>query len=104
MAASSPKPGVSVPDEELVESILEGDEEAFDVLYERYFSRIYSFVEGRMNNRADSEAVTREAFVNLFYSLPTFPREVPFAAWVFGVTRRAILSLQQEALRDGGAQ
>ena len=90
MAAPGPEPGVPVADEDLVESILEGDEKAFEALYERYFPRIYSFVDRRMGNRADSEEVTQEAFVNLFVSLPGFRREAPFAAWLFGVTRRTI--------------
>jgi RNA polymerase sigma-70 factor (ECF subfamily) len=90
MAADSPGASAPVADEDLVESILEGDEKAFDALYERYFPRVYGFVERRLNSRTDAEEVTREAFVNLFLSLPGFGREVPFAAWVLGVTRRTI--------------
>jgi RNA polymerase sigma-70 factor (ECF subfamily) len=90
MAAPIPRPGVPVADEELVESILEGDERAFEALYERYFPRIYSFVERRINNHADSEELTQETFLNLFLSLASFRREAPFAAWVLGVTRRTI--------------
>jgi RNA polymerase sigma-70 factor (ECF subfamily) len=100
MAAPGPRPGAPVADEELVESILEGDEKAFEALYERYFPRIYRFVERRMNNRADSEEVTQEAFVNLFLSLASFRREAPFAAWVFGVTRRTIAARFKKKRRE----
>ena len=80
----------TVSDEDLVDAILDGDERAFEALYERYFSRIYHFVDRRMNNRADTEEVTQEVFASLFLSLESFRREAPFAAWVFGVTRRTI--------------
>jgi len=90
MALRGSEPGAHVTDEELVESILGGDESAFEALYERYFSRIYHFVDKRMHNRADTEEVTQEVFASLFTSLGSFRREAPFAAWAFGVTRRTI--------------
>jgi RNA polymerase sigma-70 factor (ECF subfamily) len=90
MAAPRSNASVPVADEELVETILDGDETAFKALYERYFSRIYHFVDRRMHNRADTEEVTQEIFANLFLSLASFRSEAPFAAWVFGVTRRTI--------------
>jgi RNA polymerase sigma factor (sigma-70 family) len=90
MAAPSLHANLPIADEELVEAILQGDEDAFEALYERYFPRIYHFVNKRMRNRADTEEVTQEVFASLFLSLPSFRSEAPFAAWVFGVTRRTI--------------
>jgi RNA polymerase sigma-70 factor (ECF subfamily) len=90
MAARGSEPSPPVSDEGLVEAILEGDKRAFDALYERYFSRVYHFVDRRMRNCADTEEVTQEVFASLFLSLGSFRREAPFAAWVFGVTRRTI--------------
>jgi RNA polymerase sigma-70 factor (ECF subfamily) len=90
MASRGSEPSEPVCDEDLVEAILGGDERAFEALYERYFSRIYRFVDKRMYNRADSEEVTQEVFASLFLSLSSFRREAPFAAWAFGVTRRTI--------------
>lgn len=90
MSEGSSAESVPVADNDLVEAILEGDEEAFEALYERYFSRIYRFVNRRMRNRADTEEVTQEVFASLFSSLSSYRREAPFAAWVFGVTRRTI--------------
>ncbi len=90
MAARDSEPSAPVTDEDLVEAILDGDQRAFDALYERYFARIYHFIDRRMHNRADAEEVTQEVFASLFLSLPSFRREAPFAAWAFGVTRRTI--------------
>lgn len=90
MASSSAEASAPATDEDLVEAILAGDERAFEALYERYFSRIYRFVDRRTRNRSDTEELTQEVFANLFASLPSFRREAPFAAWVFGVTRRTI--------------
>ena len=77
-------------DEALVERVRGGDCTAFDALYRRYFARIYRFLDRRLNNRADVEETVQEVFINLFSSLDGFRGEAPFAAWVFGLTRRTL--------------
>lgn len=79
-------------DEILIDRIREGDRAAFDDLYERYFKRIYAFLDKRLNNRADTEETTQEVFINVFSSLDSFRGEAPFAAWIFGLTRRTLAS------------
>ena len=81
-----------VSDEELVERLRAGDRGSFDELYERYFPRVYRFVDRRLNNRADTEETVQEVFINLFSSVHGFRGDAPFAAWVFGLTRRTIAS------------
>jgi RNA polymerase sigma-70 factor (ECF subfamily) len=78
------------PDEALVDRVRGGDCAAFDALYRRYFARIYRFLDRRLNNRADVEETVQEVFINLFSSLDGFRGEAPFAAWVFGLTRRTL--------------
>ena len=77
-------------DEALVERVRGGDCAAFDALYRRYFARIYRFLDRRLSNRADVEETVQEVFINLFSSLDGFRGEAPFAAWVFGLTRRTL--------------
>lgn len=68
----------------------EGQRAAFDELYSRYFKRIYAFLDRRLRNRADTEETTQEVFINVFSSLDSFRGEAPFAAWIFGLTRRTL--------------
>jgi len=79
-------------DREIVDKVRKGDREAFDVLYERYFKRIYRFVDRRMGVRADVEETTQEVFIAVFSCLDSYRGEAPFSAWIFGVTRRVIAS------------
>ncbi len=79
-------------DDALVLLVLDGDHEAFSTLYERYFKRIYHFVNRRMSNAADVEETVQEVFINVFSSLDSYRKEAPFGAWIFGVTRRTIAS------------
>ena len=75
---------------ELLERVAAGDEAAFEILYERYFPRVFSFLSKRLRNRADVEETTQEAFINVFSSIDSYRGEAPFAAWVLGVTRRTL--------------
>jgi len=77
-------------DEMLVDRMRDGDHSAFDELYQRYFKRVYGFLNKRLRNRADTEETTQEVFINIFSSMGSFRGEAPFAAWVFGLTRRTL--------------
>ncbi|MAE93736.1 MAG: hypothetical protein CL910_03670 [Deltaproteobacteria bacterium] len=79
-------------DEELVKRVVAGDPAPFELLYARYFPRVFRFVDRRVSNRADSEEIVQEVFFNLFSSLHSFRGDAPFAAWVFGLTRCTIAS------------
>ena len=56
-------------DEQLIARVVAGEREAFDLLYDRYLKRVYSFVHRRMGNRADAEEVVQEIFELLLLSL-----------------------------------
>jgi RNA polymerase sigma-70 factor (ECF subfamily) len=82
---------LSVPtDGELVDRLRKSDERAFEILYQRYFKRIYHFVEKRLGVRADAEETTQEVFICVFSSIDSYRGEAPVAAWIFGITRRVI--------------
>lgn len=80
----------AVPDEVLIQRVEDGDQGAFQILYERYFPRVYRFVRRRLDNPADTEETVQEAFFNVFSSISSFRGEAPFEAWVLGLTRRTI--------------
>lgn len=77
-------------DEALVDRVRSGDRAAFDELYQRYFKRVYAFLDKRLRNRWDTEETTQEVFINVFSSLDGYRGDAPFAAWIFGLTRRTL--------------
>ncbi len=90
MAALEAATSSGASEEELIERVVLGDKAAFGFLYERYFPRIYQFIGNRLRNRADTEETVQEIFINVYTALPSYRREAPFAAWVFGITRRTL--------------
>ena len=83
-------PATGDRDEVLVDRLRAGDREAFDDIYQRYFKRVYAFLDKRLGNRADTEETTQEVFTNIFSSIDSFRGDAPFAAWIFGLTRRTL--------------
>jgi len=89
-AIESVERGERVEDEQLIERACAGERGAFDVLYERYFARVYGFVARRIGNRADVEETVQEVFLGVFTGLASFRGEGAFAAWILGIARRTI--------------
>jgi RNA polymerase sigma-70 factor (ECF subfamily) len=83
-------PTLEQSDEELVDALRQGDRAAFDALYDRYFKRVFGFTEKRLHNRADAEETTQEVFITVLGAIDSYRGDAPFAAWVFGITRRTI--------------
>ncbi len=83
---------VQASDEIVIQRVLSGDRDAFNEIYDRYFPRVMGFVRKRIDNQADVEETVQEVFINVFSALDSYRQEAPFAAWVFGVSRRTVAS------------
>ena len=74
-------------DQELVEAILAGSVEHFDMLYKAYFPRVYRFAMKRLRDSAEAEDVTQEVFVTVYRALGSFQGNSSLLVWIFGITR-----------------
>jgi RNA polymerase sigma-70 factor (ECF subfamily) len=96
-------------DRELVDRILAGSREDFDLLYETYFPRVYRFALKRLRDPGDAEDVTQEVFLTLITALASFKGESALLVWIFGVTRNKVNRRfrrqrpRLEPLEEGGA-
>jgi RNA polymerase sigma-70 factor (ECF subfamily) len=96
-------------DRELVDQILAGSREHFDLLYETYFSRVYRFALKRLRDPGEAEDVTQEVFMTLMTALASFKGESSLLVWIFGVTRNKVNRRfrrprpRLEPLEEGGA-
>jgi RNA polymerase sigma-70 factor (ECF subfamily) len=77
-------------DRELVEAILAGSREHFDLLYQSYFPRVYRFALKRLRDPAEAEDVTQEVFLTLLHALPSYQGESSLLVWIFGITRNKV--------------
>jgi RNA polymerase sigma-70 factor (ECF subfamily) len=77
-------------DQELVELILNGDRQAFELLYDSYFQRIYRFALRRLGDTGEAEDVTQEVFITVLKALPSFQGTSSLLVWMFGITRNKV--------------
>lgn len=77
-------------DSKLVEEILAGSVDHFNLLYEAYFSRVYRFALKRLRDPSEAEDVTQEVFMTVFKVLPSYRGDSALLVWIFGITRNTV--------------
>jgi len=75
----------ALQDYELVKKALDGDEKAFARLLSRYKDTIYFMLLKMLNNRADAEDLTIEAFGKAFKNLNQYSPTYAFSTWLFKI-------------------
>lgn len=82
----------SEPKTTTLQKAINGDEQAFTILYDENIDVIYRFVEIRVGDPQTAEDLTSKIFMKSWEKLSTFQdRGVPFRAWVFRIARNAII-------------
>jgi RNA polymerase sigma-70 factor (ECF subfamily) len=77
-------------DAELVEEILAGSIDHFNLLYEAYFPRVYRFALKRLRDPGEAEDVAQEVFLTVFKALSNYRGESALLVWIFGITRNTV--------------
>ena len=96
-------------DRELVDEILGGSREHFDMLYECYFPRVYRFALKRLRDPGEAEDVAQDVFTTLLSALASYRGQSSLLVWIFGITRNTVNRRfrkprpRLEPLEEGGA-
>jgi RNA polymerase sigma-70 factor (ECF subfamily) len=72
-------------DQALVERVQKGDSKAFDLLVQKYQSRILKLIARFVRNPADVQDVAQEAFIKAYRALPNFRGESAFYTWLYRI-------------------
>lgn len=86
-------------DEELVAAYVDGDEQAFESLTQRYSHRVFGICYRYFGNAADAEDAAQDAFVALLRRASTFRGTSTFATWMYRVTTNACNDLARKRAR-----
>jgi len=77
-------------DEDLVRAMQHGDENAFNLLYERYFDKIYAFVARRVGHHQTAEDLVSDIFMKAFTHRMSFVWRTSFSAWIYRIATNRI--------------
>lgn len=72
-------------DQELVVRVQKGDKSAFDLLVRKYQHKIGKLVSRYVNDRAEVEDVSQEAFIKAYRAIGGFRGESAFYTWLYRI-------------------
>jgi RNA polymerase sigma-70 factor (ECF subfamily) len=83
----------ALKDVELVELVLAGEQNAFEVLVERYKDAVQNLAYRMLGNATEAEDVTQEVFVRAYTQLATYKSAHKFSTWLLSIASH--LSIDQ---------
>jgi RNA polymerase sigma-70 factor (ECF subfamily) len=75
----------ALDDSQLVQQHLSGESRAFEILVERYQTRLLNFVYRIVGDRERSEDLVQEAFIRVHRHLARFDRSKKFSTWIYTI-------------------
>ncbi len=90
-AQASPQSSKPLIEADAIRLAQAGDAAAFEFLYHLHGRRVYALCLRMVNNPADAEDLTQEAFLQLFRKIGTFRGESAFSTWLHRMTVNVVL-------------
>ena len=75
----------AIDDYSLVCRAVDGNQQAYGVLMNRYRTSVYTAMYKMVNNRDDADDLTLEAFGKAFNKLPSYAPNYAFSTWLFKI-------------------
>jgi RNA polymerase sigma factor (sigma-70 family) len=88
-------------DERLVALIRDGHDHAFDVLFERYHSRLLAFCRHMLRSTEDAEDVLQEVFVKAHAAMIADDRHINVRPWLYRIARNRCLNHLRRPVPEG---
>ena len=74
-----------VPDIELIQRALSGEQHAYREILKRYRAPLYNLLFRMVRDKMETEDLVQEAFIKAFGSLATFNDEYAFSTWLYKI-------------------
>ena len=84
----------------ILDQAIQGDSEAFGVLYERYVARIYNYIYYRIGSSYDAEDLTERVFMRALRHIGSYNnRGLPFSAWLYRIAHNLVANWYRDNSR-----
>ena len=91
---------LNITDEAVFARFIEGDENAFDELVDRYYRQIYRFLVRFTGSEHLAEDLIQEVFVKLYKSASTFDPGRRFRPWLYQIAANTARDMLRSASRN----
>lgn len=87
-------------DDVILKGAIEGDGEAFGVLYERYVGKIFNYIYYRVGNVSDAEDLTERVFLRALRHIQNYThRGLPVSAWLYRIAHNLVANWHRDNSR-----
>lgn len=86
-------------DNAIIESVLQGDVNAFEKLVTKYEKTVYNLALRMTGNAEDAADMTQESFLKAYRSLTSFRGESKFSVWLYRITSNVCLDFLRSKSR-----
>jgi len=93
------KTAETLPDEEVVRRILQGETALFELIMRRYNQRLYRIARAILRDDAEAEDVMQDAYVRAYEHLAQFAGRSQFSTWLTRIAIHEALSRSQRRKR-----
>ena len=90
-------PTDSFKDEELLKGLRHSDRKAFDVLFDRYWQRLFQAARARLNDSDIAKDIVQEIFIRIWQRRATLEINGPFENYLQSAVRLSIISHYRSA-------
>lgn len=73
-------------EKDLIAKSQEGNEEAYNVLVEKYKTKVFNMAYSMTLNREVADDIAQEVFIKAYYALPKFKGRAAFSTWLHQIT------------------
>ncbi|MBW3563245.1 MAG: sigma-70 family RNA polymerase sigma factor [Acidobacteria bacterium] len=80
-------------DRELVAATLDGDQDAFTLLVQRYERRIVNYVRRIIRRHEDAHDLAQDIFIKVYMALDRYDPKYEFSTWLFRIAQNAAIDV-----------
>ena len=80
-------------DEARVRAVLSGDRDRFELLVERYQTRLVNYLYRMVRNLEEAHDLTQEVFIRVYQALDRYDSQYRFSTWLFRVAQNAAIDV-----------
>lgn len=80
----------------LVEKAKNGDESAFEALYDKYSGKVYSLALRMTKNPEDALDLSQDVFIRVYKSLVFFKGQSSFSTWLYSIASNACIDFTRK--------
>ena len=73
-------------DADLIQRTLEGDQQAFTALVEKYQKQIHALAWQKIGDFHIAQEITQDAFLTAYQKLATLTHHTQFSGWIYSIT------------------